>query len=319
MGMYAAHNVYYDAEGAEVGHCCVKYVAEYTNCFGAFCDSTGPFRDVVWETGVGHLLVSTHENTAGKLVEFLNSDLVNRITDGGILSASQDWPTKWWTGSDGATQNLSNPDHFSTPVRRQAVYVRVDLKKNASAIICALRMGDRLWGIGDQMRRFQKEAQDKVLGFNAELLTLAACAQVGSTAHCDSYPAMFPVTAGEYKEQCEANGDDVEDSYISDIMDHLTGGWKNITYFDIKSIHGRTREEFKDKLKHHDDPLWKGYTKDDYLIEHDGLEGVHDDRILSIMAPITIDVGDPGRDSSPTVPTGYYDIPEILETLETMQ
>ncbi|GAB5879615.1 hypothetical protein, partial [Staphylococcus aureus] len=169
------------------------------------------------------------------------------------------------------------------------------------------------------MRRFSKEAQDKVLGFNAELLTLAACAQVGSSAHCDSYPAMFPVTAGEYKEQCETNGDDVEDSYISEIMDHLTGGWKNITYFDIKSIRERTREEFKDKLKHHDDPLWKGYTKDDYLIECDGLEGVHDDRILSIMAPITIDVGDPGRDSSPTVPTGYYDLPEILETLETMQ
>lgn len=319
MGMYAAHNVYYDVEGAEIGHCCVKYVAEYTNCFGAFCDETGPFRDVVWETGVGHLLVSTHKNTAGKLVEFLNSDLVNRITDGGILSASQDWPTKWWTGYDGATQNLSNPDHFSPPGRRQAVYVRVDLKKNASAIICALRMGDRLWGIGDQMRRIPKEAQDKILGFNAELLTLAACAQVGSTAHCDSLPAMFPVTAGEYREGCESHGWEVDDSYISEVMDGIVGGYKNITYFDIKSIHERTREEFKDKLKHHDAELWQGYTKDDDLIEYDGLEGVPNDRILSIMAPITIDVGDPGRERSEVVPTSLYSIPEILEKLENMQ
>lgn len=294
-------------------------MAGHTSCFGAYCDRTSDVGGDRWVTGVGHLLVSTHENTAGKLVEFLNSDLVNRITDGGILSASQDWPTKWWTGSNGATQNLSNPDHFSTPVRRQAVYVRVDLKKNASAIICALRMGDRLLGIGDQMRRFQKEAQDKVLGFNAELLTLAACAQVGSTAHCDSYPAMFPVTAGEYREGCESHGWEVDDSYISEVMDGIVGGYKEITYFDIKSIHGRTREEFKDKLKYHDSELWQGYTKDDYLIECDGLEGVHDDRILSIMAPITIDVGDPGRERSEVVPTRQYSIPEILEKLENMQ
>ncbi|WP_337118063.1 hypothetical protein, partial [Staphylococcus aureus] len=64
------------------------------------------------------------------------------------------------------------------------------------------------------MRRITQENRDKILGCNAEILTLAACAQVGSTAHCDSYPAMFPVTAGEYREGCESHGWEVDDSYI---------------------------------------------------------------------------------------------------------
>ncbi|QIQ64329.1 hypothetical protein Epa2_gp15 [Pseudomonas phage Epa2] len=318
MGMYAAHNVYYNAEGSVVHHYSVKMMAEHTNCFGSYCDQTSAVGGDRWVTGIGHLLVSTHENTSGKLVEFLNSDLVNRITDGGILSASIDWPTRWWDYT-GDLKNLSDPDHFSPPGRRQAVYVRVDLRKNASAIICALRMGDRLWAIGDALRRYTQENRDKVLGCNAEILTLAACAQVGSTAHCDSYPAMFPVTAGEYREGCESHGWEVDDSYISEVMDGIVGGYKEITYFDIKSIHGRTREEFKDKLKHHNAELWQGYTKDDCLIEYDGLEGVPNDRILSIMAPITIDVGDPGRERSEVVPTSQYSIPEILEKLENMQ
>ncbi|BDA97007.1 hypothetical protein [Pseudomonas phage vB_PaS-HSN4] len=119
---------------------------------------------------------------------------------------------------------------------------------------------------------------------------LVACARIGHNFYCDSYVSMIPVTAGQYREQCEKEGIEVDDSYLSEAMDGVLGGYGEMTYVDIKSIHGRTREEFKDKLKQRDAELWRGYTKGDDPIECDRLEGVHNDRIKAINPSSSIPV-----------------------------
>ncbi|AJD82716.1 hypothetical protein [Pseudomonas phage ZCPS1] len=301
MGMYAAEVI--DREGRPFSQ--VKNLNGHTRCYGDFEDRNGEAGCVV------HFISHTaNEVTRRIAVDFLNSDFVNRMTDGAILAASEDLPKEWWDGNG----DLKPIGDFELPRAMSRFYVRVDMDKPGGPIINALRMAHMLVHVSHQPNLLQK--------LDPVVAVLVACARIGHNFYCDSYVSMIPVTAGQYREQCEKEGIEVDDSYLTETMAKALGlgridSWGDYvqapellhgpTLYDIQDIMGRTRETFKRLYSGHKDPLWQGYTKDCRAIEELGLDGYEDDDIISVSAGITYDLNDKNREQYEVMPLDSYE------------